>query len=100
MSSNIETEAFSSTHDASGNAYSFNDLDQLSNNSNILDVTKDPNSSLEKVVLSDGPFEFNCSSYINDSIRDYLVKHTNTINNQAFPVTVPNSGQSNELIDT
>ena len=99
MSSSVDQESFSSTHDASGNAYSFNDLDQLLSNSSILDVTKDSASSLEKVVLSDGPFEFNCPSYINDSVRDYLVKHTNTVNNQAFPVTVSNSGQFNISID-
>ena len=93
------TEVFSSTYDSNGSSYSFNDLDQLSSNSNVLDVSKDPNSSLEKVVLSDGPFQFNTHSYINDSIRDYLIKHTETLHNQQFPVTVSSSGQFNINVD-
>ena len=93
------TEVFSSTYDSNGSSYSFNDLDQLSSNSNVLDVSKDPNSSLEKVVLSDGPFQFNTHSYINDSIRDYLIKHTETLHNQQFPVTVSSSGQFNISVD-
>ena len=92
-------EVFSSTYDANGNAYSFNDLDQLASNSNILGVEHDPNTSLEKVVLSDGPFEFSNQSYINDTVKDYIQQETRALNNQNFPVTVSNSMKFDMQVD-
>ena len=92
-------EVFSSTYDANGNAYSFNDLDQLASNSNILDVEHDPNTSLEKVVLSDGPFEFSNHSYINDTVKDYIQQETRALNNQNFPITVSNSMKFDMQVD-
>ena len=92
-------EVFSSTYDANGSAYSFNDLDQLASNSNILDVEHDPNTSLEKVVLSDGPFEFSNQSYINDTVKDYIQQETRALNNQNFPVTVSNSMKFDMQVD-
>lgn len=96
---NFGGEGFSSTRDVSGDSYSFNDLDQLSANSKILDVSKDTNSDLEKLVLKDGAFEFSSQSYINDSVRDILVHHTDTLSNQQFPITVSRCGQFNAIID-
>ena len=51
-------ELFSSVNDANASGQNFNDLDQLAAHSNILSVERDSVSSLEKVVVGNGPFEF------------------------------------------
>ena len=91
MTSNTETAGFSSAYDTSGNTYSFNDLEQLAKDTNILQISKDETSGLEKICLINGCFEYNSETYLNDTIKDCLIHYTAPIKNQNFPVTVSNS---------
>ena len=92
-------ELFSSVNDANASGQNFNDLDQLAAHSNILSVERDSVSSLEKVVVGDGPFEFSTYSYINDTIKDYITVETRALNNQQFPVNVSNSTKFDCVVD-
>ena len=92
MTSNIETNNFSSYYDTNADAYSFNDQEQLVKNTDILKVDRDETSGLEKVVLSNGCFQYNNETFLNDTIKDCLRYHSAPIRNQPFPVTVSSSG--------
>ena len=56
MTSRIETSNYSSYYDKNSDSYAFNDLDQLAQDTNIIKVSRDEASSLDAVVLSNGPF--------------------------------------------
>ena len=76
MTSRIETSNYSSYYDKNSDSYAFNDLDQLAQDTNIIKVSRDEASSLDAVVLSNGPFQFNSPTYINDTIKDVLIKNS------------------------
>ena len=92
MNSNTETNNFSSYYDTSADAYSFNDQEQLVKNTDIIKVVRDETSGLEKVVLSNGCFQYNSETFLNDTIKDYLIYSSAPIRNQQLPVTVSSSG--------
>ena len=56
-------------------------------------------SSLEKVVLNSGPFAFNSTSYLNDTVKDCLFVNSHPIKNQNFPVNISSSGYFDVHID-
>jgi hypothetical protein len=95
----MEQPIFSSIADANGNAYTYSELDQLSNNSSVIDVKTDPVSKLDHVVLGDGPFSFSQQSYINDTIDDVIIGTTQKLNNVNFPVTVSDTNRFDFNID-
>ena len=88
MTSNVGTKNFSSYAD--NNSEGFNDLDQLAQDTNIVKVERDEVSSLEKVVLNSGPFAFNFTSYINDTVKDCLFVNSPSIV-QYVEITLPRS---------
>ena len=95
----MEQPIFSSTGDANGNSYTYSELDQLASSTSILDVKTDPLSSLDHVVLADGPFQFSHQSYINDTVLDILYGHSRKLNNVSFPVTVSDTNRFDFTID-
>ena len=97
MTSNVDTKNFSSYADK--NSDGFNDLDQLAQDTNIVKVERDEVSSLEKVVLNSGPFAFNFTSYLNDTVKDCLFVNSQPIKNQNFPVNISSSGYFDVHID-
>ena len=99
MTSHVETKNFSSFGDKNSDAYGLNDLDQLAQDTNIVKVERDEVSSLEKVVLNNGPFQFNSASYLNDTVKDCLYVNSQPIKNQNFPVNIPSNGYFDVHID-
>ena len=97
MSSSIDSKNFSSYADKNGDG--FNDLDELAQDSNIVKIEKDEVSSLEKVVLNNGPFAFNSTSYLNDTVKDCLFVNSHPIKNQNFPVNISSNGYFDVHID-
>ena len=99
MTSHVETKNFSSFGDKNSDAYGLNDLDQLAQDTNIVKVERDEISSLEKVVLNNGPFQFNSASYLNDTVKDCLYVNSQPVKNQNFPVNIPSNGHFDVHID-
>ena len=97
MTSNIDTKNFSSYADKNGDG--FNDLDDLAQDTNIVKIERDEASSLEKVVLNSGPFAFNSTTYLNDTVKDCLFVNSHSIKNQNFPVNVSSNGYFDVHID-
>ena len=88
MTSNIETTNFSAFYDRNSDSLAGNDLEQLAQDTNIVKITRDETSSLESVVLNNGPFQFNSPTYLNDTIKDCLFVNSRQIKNQNFPLNV------------
>ena len=92
MTSHTDTKNFSAFFDKNSSSYNGNDLEQLAQDTNIVKVTRDEASSLEAVVLNNGPFQFNSPTYLNDTIKDCLFINSKPVKNQNFPVNVTSSG--------
>ena len=92
MTSNIETKNFSAFYDKNSDSLAGNDLEQLAADTNIVKITRDETSSLESVVLNNGPFQFNSPTYLNDTIKDCLFVNSKQLKNQNFPINVTSSG--------
>ena len=92
MTSNVETTNFSAFYDKNSDSLAGNDLEQLAQDTNIVQITRDETSSLESVVLNNGPFQFNSPTYLNDTIKDCLFVNSRQIKNQNFPLNVTSSG--------
>ena len=99
MTSNIETTNFSAFYDKNSDSLAGNDLEQLAQDTNIVKITRDETSSLESVVLNNGPFQFNSPTYLNDTIKDCLFVNSRQIKNQNFPLNVTSSGYFNIHFD-
>ena len=72
MTSNVKSTNFSSFYDKYSDSLAGNDLDQLDQDTNIVKITCDETSSLESIVLNNGPFQFNSQTYLNDTIKIYF----------------------------
>ena len=86
MTSDVRTKNCSSFADKNNDPYAFNNLAQLAQETNIVKIERDDVSSLKKVVLNNGPFQCNSSSYLNDIVKYSLVVNSQPIKSQNFPV--------------
>ena len=78
----------SAYNDDNGSYYQGNSLPQLNKDTTVIDVQKDPLSGVKAVVLTKGPFEYQQTSLINNTLKDYRKVCTSSLTNAALPSIV------------
>ena len=78
----------SAYNDENGSYYQGNSLPQLNKDTTVIDVQKDPLSGVKAVVLTKGPFEYQQTSLINNTLKDYRKVCTSSLTNASVPSIV------------